>query len=89
MKRLDDFVFSSDSYIKMDVEGFEVSVLNGCEQAIRNYRPMLSVSLYHKVGDIHSLINKILEWNPDYRVYMRHYTGTYADTRAYFIDGRC
>lgn len=86
MMRLDDFVSSSESYVKIDVEGFELSVLQGCEQAIRNYKPMLSVSLYHKPGDIHVLINKVMTWNPNYRVYMRHYTGTYADTRAYFLD---
>lgn len=83
---LDDFISSSDSYIKIDVEGAELLVLEGCEQAIRNYKPMLSVSLYHKVGDIHTLIEKVLEYNPNYKVYMRHYTNTYADTRAYFIN---
>lgn len=89
MKRLDDFIFSGESYVKIDVEGFELSVLNGCEKAIRNYKPMLSVSLYHKAGDIHRLIHKVLEWNPNYKLYMRHYTGTYADTRAYFVADSC
>ena len=72
---LDDFIDSSESYVKF-----------GCEQAIRKYKPMLSVSLYHRAGDIHALINRVLNWNADYLVYLRHYTGTYADTRAYFIQ---
>ena len=83
---LDDFIDSSESYVKFDVEGFELSALEGCEQAIRKYKPMLSVSLYHRAGDIHALINRVLNWNADYLVYLRHYTGTYADTRAYFIQ---
>lgn len=83
---LDDFVHDSDSYIKLDVEGFELSALEGCEKAIRRYKPMLSVSVYHKPGDMHILIRKVLSWNPNYKVYLRHYTETYADTRAYFID---
>lgn len=87
MVSLDDFIDSRDSYIKIDVEGFEFSSLQGCERAIKKYKPMLSVSLYHRVGDIHKLINKVLSLNPNYRVYIRHYTESYADTRAYFIDG--
>lgn len=83
---LDDYIHDDDCYVKFDVEGFELSALQGCEKAIRKYKPMLSVSVYHKPGDIHILINQILSWNPTYKVYMRHYTGTYADTRAYFID---
>lgn len=83
---LDDFVHDSDSYIKLDVEGFELSALEGCEKAIKRYKPMLSVSVYHKPGDMHILIKKILSWNPNYKVYLRHYTETYADTRVYFID---
>lgn len=86
MVSLDDYIHDPESYIKLDVEGFELSVLEGCENAIKLYKPMLSVSVYHKPGDIHTLINRVLSWNPDYKVYLRHYTETYADTRAYFID---
>lgn len=89
MVRLDDFVCSSKSYVKIDVEGFELSVLEGLEQAIKKYKPILSVSLYHKPSDFHVLIDKVMTLNPNYRVYMRHYTGTYADTRAYFVDREC
>lgn len=83
---LDDFIQSSDCYVKLDVEGFEFRAMQGCKTAIEKYKPMLSVSLYHKPGDIHILINQILSWNPSYKIYIRHYTETYADTRAYFID---
>lgn len=85
MVKLDDFIESADSYIKIDVEGWEEAALEGARNAIKEYKPMLSVSVYHKPGDIHKLVNKILAWNPAYQVYLRHYTETYADTRAYFI----
>lgn len=82
---LDDYVDSHKSYIKLDVEGFEEQALKGAENCIRKYHPLLSVSVYHLPGDIHKLIRLVLSWNPEYKVYMRHYTKTYADTRVYFI----
>lgn len=65
------------------------SVLESREHAIKDCKEMLSVSLYHKSGDIHGLINKVMAWNLSYQVYRHHYTGPYADTRVYFIDGSC
>lgn len=82
---LDDFVRSSKAYIKMDIEGYELPALMGARKAIISYKPMLSVSVYHRAGDLHNIIPLILSWNPEYKVYLRHYTKAYADTRAYFI----
>lgn len=82
---LDDFIKSPKSYIKMDIEGYELQALRGAEKSIKQYKPMLSISIYHRPEDLYSLIPLILSWNPKYKVYLRHYTNTYADTRAYFI----
>lgn len=82
---LDDFIENGMSYIKMDIEGYEQTALQGSRKFIAENKPMLSISVYHKPGDIHNLIEYILALNPDYKVYMRHYTKTYADTRCYFI----
>ena len=83
---LDDYVDSHKSYIKMDIEGYELSALKGAEQSIRVYKPMLSVSVYHLPGDIHQIIQLVLSWNPKYKVYMRHYSNSYVDTRVYFVE---
>lgn len=83
---LNDFMESGISYIKMDVEGYELQVLKGAKQFIEQEKPLLAVSVYHKPGDIHILVKLILSWNPNYKVYMRHYTKTYADTVCYFIN---
>lgn len=87
MVTLNDFVDNHKSYIKMDIEGYELSALRGAEQCIKEYAPMLSISVYHLPGDIHQIIQLVLSWNPSYKVYMRHYTNTYVDTRVYFVDG--
>lgn len=83
---LDDFVDSHKSYIKMDIEGYEMSALIGAKQCIKRYKPMLSISVYHLPGDIYRIIQLVLSWNPGYRIYMRHYNNSCADTRVYFID---
>jgi len=83
---LDDYIDHENTYVKMDVEGYEMQVLKGMKKAIQQYKPMLAVSVYHKCGDMHKLVNTVLAWNPNYKVYMRHYTKNYADTVCYFID---
>jgi len=83
---LDNFVSENMSYIKMDVEGYEMNALLGARRFITEHSPVLSVSVYHKPGDMHQLIKYILSINPNYKVYIRHYTKCYADTRCYFIS---
>lgn len=82
---LDEFITSELSYIKMDIEGAEMDAICGAEQFIKKMHPLLSVSVYHRQGDIHRLTKKILNFNPQYHIYIRHYTDRYDDTRIYFI----
>lgn len=82
---LDQYVQNSNTYIKMDIEGYEEQAIVGAENAIRTYRPLLGISLYHLPGDIHKLTRKILSYHQDYRLYVRHYTLSYADTLGYFV----
>ncbi len=83
---LDDYIEDGRVYIKMDIEGHEMYALKGMKNSIKHYKPLLAISVYHQCGDMHKLVNMILSWNPDYKVYMRHYTNTYADTVCYFVD---
>lgn len=83
---LDDLVKSHKSYIKMDIEGYELEALKGAKKVIQSLKPMLSISAYHKTKDLHQIIPLILSWNPEYQVYLRHYRNNYSDTRVYFIN---
>lgn len=85
---LDDWVKSHKSYIKMDIEGYELEALKGAQKVIKSLKPILSISVYHKTNDLHNIIPLILSWNPEYRVYLRHYRNNYSDTRAYFISNQ-
>lgn len=47
------------SIIKMDIEGSEMDALHGAEETIKNHRPMLMISAYHKKDDIYNIFQYI------------------------------
>lgn len=72
--------------IKLDVEGAEREALIGCERTIKQYRPRLMVSAYHRNEDIFALPLQIKAMNPDYQVYLRHHRYIPAwETCYYFV----
>lgn len=72
--------------IKLDVEGAERQALIGCEKTIRQYKPRLMVSAYHRNEDLFALPLQILSLNPDYKLYLRHHRYIPAwETCYYFV----
>ena len=69
-----DNVCDKATYIKMDVEGAEYETLMGCRRIIKENTPSLSVSAYHRVGDIFTLPILINSLSAEYKVYLRHHT---------------
>jgi FkbM family methyltransferase len=63
------------NYIKMDVEGFELSVLRGAEATIGRYRPNLAVCLYHRAEDLWEIPLWLIDHHPDagYKYYVRQH----------------
>ncbi len=58
---------SKPTFIKMDVEGFELEALEGARSVIQRYQPILSICAYHRQDDlwriplfIHSLVQDYL-----------------------------
>lgn len=68
----DSLIDSPVTMIKMDIEGSELQALSGAEQTIKAYNPKLYICAYHRNEDLFSLPIKILELNPDYKLYFRH-----------------
>lgn len=83
--KLDDFIKDRGAYIKMDIEGAEADAINGMKTAIELFSPMMGISVYHLPGDIHRLIEIVLGFNSNYKVYLRHYDDSYGDSVAYFV----
>lgn len=73
------------TFIKMDIEGAELSALMGAKNCIKTHKPKLAISIYHKPEDILELIRYIKTLVPEYRFYLRHYSNWSAETVLYAI----
>lgn len=86
VRKLDDVLQGKKvTFIKMDIEGAELAALRGAEKIIREQRPRLAICVYHKPEDIWEIPSLILSCNPDYRLYLRHYSITETETVLYAI----
>jgi FkbM family methyltransferase len=61
------------SFIKMDIEGFEIPALIGARDHIKKDHPKLAICLYHIVSDLWEIPELISGIYPDYHFYIRHY----------------
>ena len=84
-----DSICQSDrvTFIKMDLEGAECPALMGSRNTIISCRPKLAISVYHKPEDIWEIPKMILDMNPNYTFYLRHYSIAAPETVLYAIDG--
>lgn len=73
------------SYIKMDVEGVELEALKGAEKTIREYTPILGISIYHKQQDLIDIPQYIKTLVPEYKFYFRVHKKLAIDTVLYGI----
>jgi hypothetical protein len=85
IERIDDIVDDKPTIIKMDIEGFELPALKGAAATIRDARPKLLVSAYHRSTDLLEIPNYIDSIAPDYRIGLRHHTEDRWDTCLYFF----
>jgi hypothetical protein len=69
---LDSMLDTPITMIKMDIEGSELQALEGAKETIKKYSPKLYVCAYHRNEDLFALPQKILEINPNYKLYFRH-----------------
>lgn len=83
--KMDEIITDRVTFIKLDLEGAEYQALEGSRKLITKNKPKLAVSIYHKKEDIWELPKLILEMNPNYRFYLRHYSVAAAETVLYAI----
>ncbi len=70
---LDDDIREKVTFIKMDIEGFEIPAIIGAKDHIKNDAPKLAICTYHIISDMWEIPKLIDTINPDYRFYIRHY----------------
>ena len=86
VRRLDDVLAGRKvTFIKMDIEGSELAALRGAERIIREQRPKLAICVYHKPEDMWEIPGLILQYHPDYKLYLRHYSISDTETVLYAI----
>jgi FkbM family methyltransferase len=75
----------SPTYIKMDVEGFELAALRGAQETIEKHRPILAICLYHKGEDLFEIPLYLRDLHKDYNFFVRKYTGTVFELVLYAV----
>lgn len=90
LRSIDGFVrdegLNTLDYIKMDIEGAELSALEGAVDTIARFRPKLAISLYHKLSDFIDIPQFLHARFPFYRFTLDHYTVYSGETVLYAID---
>ena len=82
---LDHAVAEPVSFIKMDLEGWELKALAGCERHIRHDRPKLAIAVYHQAADFRDVPRYVRSIRPDYKLHLRHYTQGWSETVMFFV----
>lgn len=86
VRAIDDVEECHDAtFIKMDIEGSELNALKGAEKTIRRNKPKLAICIYHSNEDMIRLAEYIHELNPEYKLYIRHYSHEVYDTILYAL----
>jgi FkbM family methyltransferase len=75
---IDDFVERNNiniiNFIKMDIEGTELSALKGAQKTLNKFKPKLAIAIYHSVEDIIAIPQFLHNLNLGYKFYLGHYT---------------
>lgn len=72
-------------FLKLDVEGSELNVINGALNSIKKFRPKLAISIYHSLEDFFDIPYLLMSELKMYDFYMRLYSGALMDTVLYAI----
>jgi len=75
--KLDDFISNNKlkkiDFIKIDTEGCEENVLIGASKTIAKFKPVLSLSAYHRLNDKKRLPMVIKSLRKDYKIILNHF----------------
>lgn len=82
---IDDIVDERATFIKLDVEGYDLLALKGAKQQILENHPKLAVSVYHNPEHFWLVPEFVFSLRDDYDLELRHYTEGWSETIMYFI----
>lgn len=74
------------TYLKMDIEGAELSALKGAKNTVTQFKPKMQIATYHRSEDLFVLPETVLDFRKDYKIYLRHFPSLPCwDMSYYFI----
>jgi FkbM family methyltransferase len=76
---------SPATFLKMDIEGYELEALNGASEMIAKHAPILAVTCYHKVQHLWQIPLLIKSFRSDYKFYLRRYSEDCWETVCYAV----
>ena len=68
IRKVDDLMANEPklTFIKADIEGFELSMLRGAENTIKIHKPKIVITTYHRENDANEIIALIQSFVPEY-----------------------
>lgn len=72
-------------FIKLNIEGAEISALMGARRLIEKYRPTLAISLYHRPDDLWAIPETLDTLCPGYRLFIRQHSFNTFESVLYAI----
>lgn len=80
---IDSYVQDRYDFLKADIEGYEIKMLNGARQSISKYSPKLAICIYHNPADYFQIPLLIKSIEPNYKLEVRHYSCDMLETVLY------
>lgn len=74
-------------FIKADIEGYEMAMLQGAAQIIREQKPRLAICLYHKLTDPYEIPLYLKELVPEYQFKVRQHAMNFTECVLYAYCG--
>jgi len=71
------------TFIKADIEGMEMAMLQGAINTIKANNPKMALSVYHKPDDLLEIVQFIRAINMNYTFALRHHSPLLMDTTLY------
>jgi len=76
---------SRATFIKLDIEGFEIDALEGARRTIERDRPVLAVCVYHLQDHLWRIPLLLREWMPGYALFLRPHNEEGWDLVCYAV----
>jgi len=83
---IDRYIDEKVTFIKMDLEGWEIKALQGAMSHLVDDFPALAIAVYHNASDFWQIFEYVKNIHKDYKVYLRHYTEGWSETVMYFVS---